>query len=83
MDCFCYTFLTCEQESKERKRLEAEHTKLIQYKNSLLSQFAGETDAVQDAEDRYESLLKTKAELDGKVKEKYQKINWENRPEIW
>ena len=54
---------------KERKRLEAEHTKIIQLKNNLMNQFAGENDAVQDAEDRYESLLKTKAELDGKVKE--------------
>ena len=54
---------------KERKRLEAEHTKIIQMKNNLMNQFAGENDAVQDAEDRYESLLKTKSELDGKVKE--------------
>jgi len=54
---------------KERKRLEAEHHKIIQMKNNLMNQFAGENDAVQDAEDRYESLLKTKSELDGKVKE--------------
>merc|ERR1711990_788590 len=56
-------------ESKERKRLEADHAKLISLKNNLISQFAGENDAVQDAEDRYESLLKTKNELDAKVKE--------------
>ena len=55
--------------TKERKRLEAEHQRIIQLKNNLMNQFAGENDAVQDAEDRYESLLKTKAELDGKVKE--------------
>ena len=54
---------------KERKRLEADHQKIIQMKNNLMNQFAGENDAVQDAEDRYESLLKTKSELDGKVKE--------------
>ena len=58
-----------EIESKERKRLEADHAKLIQLKNNLIQTFAGETDAVQDSEDRYESLLKTKNELDAKVKE--------------
>ena len=52
-----------EATTKERKRLEAEHQRIIQLKNNLMNQFAGENDAVQDAEDRYESLLKTKAEL--------------------
>ena len=38
----------------------AEHQRIIQLKNNLMNQFAGENDAVQDAEDRYESLLKWK-----------------------
>ena len=56
-------------ESKMRKKLEADHVKLVQAKNKLLQNFASEDDAVQDAEDRYESLMKTKIDLDGKVKE--------------
>ena len=39
-----------EVESKMRKELEAEHFKLVQKKNKLISEFAGESDAVQDAE---------------------------------
>ena len=37
-----------EQETKMRKELEAEHVKLVQKKNKLISEFAGESDAVQD-----------------------------------
>ena len=56
-------------ESKQRKKLEAEHIKLIQGKNRLLQNFAGESDAATDAEDRYEALMRTKIDLDGKSKE--------------
>ncbi|CBY23552.1 unnamed protein product [Oikopleura dioica] len=58
-----------EVESKRRKQLEQEYSKFIQLKNRLISEFAGETDALQDAEDRYESLMKSKIDLDGKIKE--------------
>merc|ERR1711990_772545 len=39
-----------EQETKIRKKLEQEHVQLIQMKNKLMNDFAGENDAIQDAE---------------------------------
>ena len=58
-----------EAEMKIRKKLEQEHVQLIQMKNKLSNDFAGENDAIQDAEDRLESLTKSKIDLDGKIKE--------------
>ncbi|CBY10156.1 unnamed protein product [Oikopleura dioica] len=63
-----------EIESKRRKQLEQEYSKFIQLKNRLISEFAGETDALQDAEDRYESLMKSKIDLDGKIKELHERL---------
>ena len=54
-------------ETARRKQLEQDHVKFVQLKNKLVSDFAGETDALQDAEDRYESLMKSKIDLDGKI----------------
>ena len=36
-----------EQETAMRKKLEAEHVALVQMKNSLMNDFAGESDAIQ------------------------------------
>ena len=61
-------------ETKKRKALESEHIKFVQLKNRLISDFAGETDALQDAEDRYESMAKSKIDLDGKIKELQERL---------
>merc|ERR1711937_422411 len=58
-----------EAETKARKKLEQEHIQLVQLKNKLSNDFAGENDAIQDSEDRLESLTKSKIDLDGKIKE--------------
>ena len=70
-----------ETETKLRKKLEAGHVKLIQAKNKLLQDFSGENDAVEDAEDRCESLMKTKIDLDGKLKELSERM--EDEEEIY
>jgi len=58
-----------ESETKLRKKLEQDHVKLIQKKNKLMADLHGENDAAADAEDRFESLMKTKIDLEGKLKE--------------
>ena len=63
-----------EAETKIRKKLEQEHVQLIQMKNKLSNDFAGENDAIQDAEDRLESLQKSKIDLDGKIKELQERL---------
>ena len=63
-----------EAEMKIRKKLEQEHIQLIQMKNKLSNDFAGENDAIQDAEDRLESLQKSKIDLDGKIKELQERL---------
>merc|ERR1719454_785460 len=63
-----------EQETKIRKKLEQEHVQLIQMKNKLSNDFAGENDAIQDSEDRLESLQKSKIDLDGKIKELQERL---------
>ena len=67
-----------EIESKRRKQLESDHVKFVQLKNRLISDFTGETDALQDAEDRYESLSKSKIDLDGKIKELEERLEDED-----
>merc|ERR1719153_522859 len=63
-----------EQETKIRKKLEQEHVQLIQMKNKLSNDFAGENDAIQDSEDSLESLQKSKIDLDGKIKELQERL---------
>ena len=63
-----------EAETKIRKKLEQEHVQLIQMKNKLSNDFAGENDAIQDSEDRLESLQKSKIDLDGKIKELQERL---------
>ena len=58
-----------EIESKQRKKLEESYVELVQAKNALISSMTGEADALADAEDRAESLTKTKIQLDARIKE--------------
>merc|ERR1711990_705646 len=61
-------------ETAMRKKLEAEAQALVQMKNRLQNDFAGENDAIQDAEDRLDSLQKSKLDLDGKIKELQERL---------
>merc|ERR1712226_769346 len=63
-----------ETERRRRKELEESVVMLTQAKNDLVIQLAAETNANEDAEDRCDSLIKTKVELDGKIKELQERI---------
>merc|ERR1712123_130863 len=63
-----------EVETKQRKMLENEHIQLVQMKNRLQNDFAGENDTITDSEDRLESLQKSKIDLDGKIKEMQERL---------
>merc|ERR1712131_130628 len=59
---------------RRRKELEESVVMLTQAKNDLVIQLAAETAGSEDAEDRCDSLIKTKVELDGKIKEVQERI---------
>merc|ERR1711990_209042 len=63
-----------EIEIKKRKELEESYVDAIQGKNNLNQRLNGETDALADAEDRAESLTKTKIQLDAKIKELQERL---------
>ena len=63
-----------EIEVKRRKELEESYVDAIQGKNNLSQRLNGETDALADAEDRAESLTKTKIQLDAKIKELQERL---------
>merc|ERR1739848_395982 len=63
-----------ETERRRRKELEESVVMLTQAKNDLVIQLAAETSSSEDAEDRCDSLIKTKVELDGKIKELQERI---------
>merc|ERR1711990_610720 len=63
-----------ETEKRKRKELEESVVMLTQAKNDLVLQLAAETSSSEDAEDRRDSLIKTKVELDGKIKELQERI---------
>ena len=62
------------EETAKRKELEKLHMDLVQMKNKLTNDFAGENDAIQDAEDRLESIQKSKLDLDGRIKELQERL---------
>ena len=68
------TKVELELERKKRKALEEGFVMLTQSKNDLLLQLNAEIAATEDAEDRCDSLIKTKVELDGKIKELQEQI---------
>ncbi|KAK2522712.1 hypothetical protein Q9966_012367 [Columba livia] len=53
----------------KRKELEQKMVKLVQEKNDLQLQVQAEADALADAEERCDQLIKTKIQLEAKVKE--------------
>ncbi|KAF2981458.1 hypothetical protein EK904_000664 [Melospiza melodia maxima] len=53
----------------KRKELEEKMVKLVQEKNDLQLQVQSEADALADAEERCDQLIKTKIQLEAKVKE--------------
>merc|ERR1712127_828519 len=57
------------KETKRRKELEESQVSLVQEKNDLVLQLASEQDVLGDSEDRCDSLIRNKIELEGKVKE--------------
>merc|ERR1711931_23730 len=63
-----------ETERRRRKELEESVVMLTQAKNDLVIQLAAETAGSEDAEDRCDALIKTKVELDGKIKELQERI---------
>merc|ERR1719447_269404 len=63
-----------EVKRKKRKELEESVVMLTQAKNDLVIQLNQETAANEDAEDRCDSLIKAKVELDGKIKELQERI---------
>merc|ERR1711962_1037557 len=63
-----------ENERRRRKELEESVVMLTQAKNDLVIQLAAETAGSEDAEDRCDALIKTKVELDGKIKELQERI---------
>ncbi|XP_076804948.1 myosin-6-like [Clavelina lepadiformis] len=58
-----------DKEVKRRKELEEMQVTFIQEKNDLLMQLQAQQDQIDDGEDRCDQLIKTKVELDGKIKE--------------
>ena len=63
-----------EIETKERKKIEDIYIELVQAKNAIISGLTGETDSLADAEDRAESLTKTKIQLDARIKELQERL---------
>uniref|UniRef100_H2ZQ31 Myosin motor domain-containing protein n=1 Tax=Ciona savignyi TaxID=51511 RepID=H2ZQ31_CIOSA len=66
---FAETKVNLEKETKRRKELEEMQVSFIQEKNDLVMQLQAQQDQIDDGEDRCDQLIKTKVELDGKIKE--------------
>nr|XP_002119856.2 myosin heavy chain, cardiac muscle isoform [Ciona intestinalis] len=66
---FAETKVNLEKETKRRKELEEMQVSFVQEKNDLVMQLQAQQDQIDDGEDRCDQLIKTKVELDGKIKE--------------
>merc|ERR1712048_1140877 len=66
-----------EKETKRRKELGEAQVSLVQEKNDLVLQLSSEQDSLGDAEDRCDQLIRNKIELEGKVKELTERLEYE------